>query len=220
MIEATDYSNGKGKNVTYDMYVDLMRGSDFDRELEQKRFTPHMDANIMFRINDKFEAYVPDMGKAPTVCGEMVRAMSRIGYRYLNDGDKLNDGYGRETVNPAARFLMEKGSDDVKDALKRMWAPYTPYNCDYYSDDHYETMLTNLGKALMEQFDKHPELFITPNKEDMFDYTDVYEDRDDSFDEEEEDDDYYEDEEDEEEDDYDDFSDAIDSIETEEGFEM
>lgn len=217
-IEAVDYSNGKGKNVTYDMYVDLMQGNEFDKTLAQEeRFAPNMNADIMTRINDKFEAYVPSTGNAPTLGGEMARAMSRIGYRYLNDGDKLNDGYGRETVNPAARFLMAKGSDDVKDALEQMWAPYSG---DYYSDEQYEKMLTKLGTALMTQFDEHPELFTTPNKEDMFDYADKEEDYDDSFDEEE--DDYYEEDDDYENDDYEDedFADAVDSLGTEEGMEM
>ena len=221
MIEAVDYSNGKGKNVTYDMYVDLMQGNEFDRILAQERFTPYMDSYIMTQFENKFAAYVPAMGNAPTMGGEMVRAMNRIGYRYLNDGVKLNDGYGRETVNPAARYLMAKGSDDVKDALEQMWAPYSG---DYYSDEQYEMMLTELGNALLIQFDEQPDLFSTPNKEDMFDYADKYEDRDDSYDdeeeyyEEEEEDDYEDDYEDEEE--YDDFADAVDSLGTEEGLEM
>ena len=180
-----------------------------------------MDSYIMTQFENKFAAYVPAMGNAPTMGGEMVRAMNRIGYRYLNDGDKLNDGFGRETVNPAARYLMAKGSDDVKDALEQMWAPYSG---DYYSDEQYEMMLTELGNALLIQFDEQPDLFSTPNKEDMFDYADKYEDRDDSYDdeeeyyEEEEEDDYEDDYEDEEE--YDDFADAVDSLGTEEGLEM
>lgn len=208
MIEAVDYSNGKGKNVTYEMYVDLMQGNEFDKILARENYGTDMDADIMTQIADKFDAYVPGMGNAPTLGGEMVRAMSRIGYRYLNDGDKLNDGYGRETVNPAARFLMAKGSDDVKYALGKMWAPYSG---DYYSDTQYETMMAELGNALLVQFDEHPELFTTPNKEDLFDYADKDEDRDDSYDDEEE----YEDEKG-----YDDFADAVDSLGTEEGLEM
>lgn len=216
MVEAVDYSNGKGKNVTYDMYVDMIQGNDFDMELAQAHYTPNMDVNIMERITDKFEAYVPPSGNAPTLGGEMVRAMNRIGYRYLNDGDKLNDGYGRETVNPAARYLMAKGSDEVKDALTKMWALYTGYNMP---DDDYEQMMNDLGEALMKQFDDNPDLFTTPNEEDMFNYRDPDEDYDDSFDEEEEyEEDEYEEYEDEEE--YDDFADAVDALDEGSSIEM
>lgn len=214
-IEAVDYSNGKGKNVTYDMHVDLMQGNEFDKILAQDRFTPYMDSYVMTQLENKFEAYVPGMGKAPTLGGEMVRAINRIGYRYLNDGDKLNDGYGRETVNPAARFLMAKGSDDVKDALGQMWAPCSG---DYYSDTQYETMLTELGNTLLEQFDGQPDLFTTPNKEDMLDYADKHEDRDDSYDEEEEE--YYEEEDDEYEEEWEDFASAVDSIKEQAGYDL
>lgn len=216
MVEAVDYSNGKGKNVTYDMYVDMIQGNEFDKELAQESYTPAMDADIMERITDKFEAYVPPSGNAPTLGGEMARAMNRIGYRYLNDGDKLNDGYGRETVNPAARFLMAKGSEEVKQALTEMWAPYTG---GYFSDYQYEKQLNCLGEALMKQFDDNPDLFTTPNEEDMFNYRDPDEDYDDSFDEEEEyEEDEYEEYEDEEE--YDDFADAVDALDEGSSIEM
>lgn len=219
-VEAMDYSNGKGKNVTYDMYIDMMQGSDFDRALNQEKFAPGMDGDIMSRICDKFEAYVPPLGNAPTVGGEMVRAMNRIGYRYLNDGDKMNDGYGRETVNPAARFLMEKGSDEVKNALTEMWAPYSG---DYFSDDQYEAMLNALGEALIKQLDESPELLTTPNKEDMTDYSkpedqdDTYDDEEEEFWEEDEDEDEYDDE---DEEDYEDFTDAVDSLGEEDEMEL
>ena len=39
------------------------------------------------RINKLFKELVPDTGKADSLAGELVRAMSRIGYRFYNDGD-------------------------------------------------------------------------------------------------------------------------------------
>ena len=58
------------------------------------------------RINELFEELVPGSGKAESLAGELVRAMARIGYRWYNDGDQVGIGYGRETCNPAARFLI------------------------------------------------------------------------------------------------------------------
>ena len=57
------------------------------------------------RINKLFKELVPETGKADSLAGELVRAMSRIGYRFYNDGDQLGIGYGKETCNPAGRFL-------------------------------------------------------------------------------------------------------------------
>ena len=62
------------------------------------------------RINQLFEELVPASGKAESLAGELVRAMARIGYRWYNDGDQVGIGYGRETCNPAARFLIHKGT--------------------------------------------------------------------------------------------------------------
>lgn len=50
------------------------------------------------RINKLFKELVPETGKADSLAGELVRAMSRIGYRFYNDGDQLGIGYGKETA--------------------------------------------------------------------------------------------------------------------------
>lgn len=216
-VEIIDYSNGKWKNVVYNLHADMLKGCEFDRMLASDRYTPNMDVNEFARISEKFDAFVPSSGKADTLGGEMVRAMSRIGYRYLNDGDKINDGYGKDTVNPAARFLLAKGNEKVKDAVEDMWAPGT-FLAD--SDDKYEQKLTNLARALNEQFDQNPDLFHTPNEEDMFDYR-TNEDYDDSEDDEEEWYDEYDDEgEYDDEEDYDDFADAVESLDDDEDMEL
>lgn len=52
-----------------------------------------------------FEEYVPSCGKANTIGGEILRAMTRIIYRYYNDGDMAGVGYGNRTVNSSDRYL-------------------------------------------------------------------------------------------------------------------
>lgn len=47
------------------------------------------------KINALFAELVPASGKADTVAGEIVRAVSRIGYRNYNDGDHIGVGYGK-----------------------------------------------------------------------------------------------------------------------------
>ena len=55
-----------------------------------------------------FKKLVPSNGPAETVEGEMVRAMNRIIYRCYNDGDVIGKGYGKETVDPSAKWLVSR----------------------------------------------------------------------------------------------------------------
>lgn len=61
------------------------------------------------RINALFEELVPSSGKADTVAGEIVRAVSRIGFRSSNDGDHIGVGYGEDM------FDYRDDEEDVDD---------------------------------------------------------------------------------------------------------
>ena len=141
------------------------------------------------KINALFEELVPASGKADSLAGELVRATSRIGYRFYNDGDQLGVGYGKETCNPAGRFLIKKAPKEIGDLVAALWGMYT--------EDGYEAVLDVLVGKVADYVDANPDLRSQPT-EDMFDYYDKYEDVDDSWEEDEDDeaDDYYEDEDD------------------------
>lgn len=128
------------------------------------------------RINKLFEELVPMSGKADSLAGELVRATARIGYRFFNDGDMVNQGYGKETCNPAARFLMAKGSHEIMDLTVALW--------EIFSEDAYEKVLDTLEGAVADYIEQNPDLRSQPTK-DMWDYRDEEEDQDDSWDEEE-----------------------------------
>lgn len=68
------------------------------------------------KLNEVFETisdeYMPFMGKADTIGGEMLRAVNRIVGRYYNDGDVAGEGYGCRTVNPAVRYLKSMMDKD------------------------------------------------------------------------------------------------------------
>ena len=132
-----------------------------------------------------FEELVPLTGKCESKAGEIVRAVNRIIYRFFNDGDQIGIGYGKETCNPAARFLYTEGDANVKNAIDELWG--------LADEDKYEALLDDLGGAVIEMLDKHPELRNEPTR-DMWEYRDKYEDIDDSWEEDEEDDEYEEDE--------------------------
>ena len=150
-----------------------------------------MITTVETKINALFEEFVPASGKADTVAGEIIRAIARIGYRNYNDGDHLGVGYGRETCNPAGRYIAAKCSPEIARLVSDAWG--------IYDDDTYDVALGKLEEAVVKYIEEHPELKAAPNTEDMWDYRDEDEDVD-RDDEEDEEDDYYEDydEEDEE----------------------
>lgn len=77
-----------------------------------------------------FEKHVPACGMAETVGGEILRAMTRIIYRFYNDGDMVGVGYGNETVNSSDRYLVNKVPDYV-----------TLDQFDEYHEKEYETQM-------------------------------------------------------------------------------
>lgn len=126
------------------------------------------------RINVLFEELVPASGKADSLAGELVRATCRIGYRYMNDGDHIGIGYGKETCNPAARFLLKHtGTGDgawIASIVKELWG---------LSDETtYEQKLDELNGEVADYIGNHPEL-REMETEDLFSCTVPSEDRDD-----------------------------------------
>lgn len=131
------------------------------------------------RINALFEELVPRVGKADSLAGELVRATCRIGYRHFNDGDHIGIGYGKETCNPAARFLLKyTGAGDsirIASIVKELWG---------LSDEAtYEKKLDELNGLVADYIGNHPELREVET-EDMFSCTIPEEDRDDDQEEE------------------------------------
>lgn len=112
------------------------------------------------RLNRLFEELVPETGKSDSMAGELVRATARIGHRFYNDGDCIGVGYGRETCNPAARFLGKHGNSKIAAYVKALWG--------LNDDEAYEEILDVLVGAVADYVESHPELRSTET-EDMFD---------------------------------------------------
>ena len=116
--------------------------------------------------NDKkmealFNELVPRIGKADTLAGEILRAAGRISYRWSNDGDQIGIGYGKETCNAAARFLLIHGNKDIQILVTILWglSDYTRYS---------DTLDQLIGKTV-DYINNTPELRSMPT-EDMFTY--------------------------------------------------
>lgn len=137
------------------------------------------------RINELFEKYVPSSGASDTKVGELIRALTRVSYRWFNDGDYFHEGYGAETCGKAATFLIQNTTIEIA----------TWFHDELYDEDYTE-WLEKLSIKVLEYIDdyldEHPEGGVNPY--DMFKGDNFYEDRINQNDDNNEDD-WYEDEE-------------------------
>ena len=99
---------------------------------------------------------MPPSGKAETVAGEIIRAADRIHYRWWNDGDKINVGYGKETCNGTARYL-----EKIRDAE----FPAEVWNGSL-GEDAYTDFTERLVAEMFAFIKARPELETTPNTDD------------------------------------------------------
>ena len=137
-----------------------------------------MQMNKAFeKINEYFDELVPNVGAAETKAGELVRAVSRIGFRFYNDGDHIGVGYGNETCNPAARFVASVG-EQFAEVINGLWG--------LTNDDAYEKGFNLLAERVVEYIEEHPESKVEEND---IDFNEFYY-RDEDFEYEEEDEDY------------------------------
>lgn len=67
------------------------------------------------KLNSLHQQLVPISGMCNTLKGELVRSAMRMVYRYWNDGDVCNRGYGIQTVWSSWNFIMDKASKEVTD---------------------------------------------------------------------------------------------------------
>ena len=122
------------------------------------------------RLKSLFDELVPMSGKCDSLAGELVRAANRIDYRNFNDGDHVGVGYGKETCNPAARFLLKYGDSFVKDAVNALWGVQT--------DKVYDFLVDVMIGCVCDYVESNPDLRKMPT-ENMFDSRDPDEDVDD-----------------------------------------
>lgn len=121
------------------------------------KMTPN-DKNLQILFNE----LVPRIGKASSLAGEIVRAAGRISHRWFNDGDQIGIGYGKETCNAPARFLLAHGNNKIRTLIAILWG-LTDY-------EKYESFLDQLVGEVVDFINSNPDLRTQPT-EDMFDYS-------------------------------------------------
>lgn len=132
--------------------------------MELKDFIKDVEAGkigVQDGIHKLFEEYVPMQGPAETVLGEIVRAICRIGHRCYNDGDCIGVGYGNETCNAPARYLIEVCGGDVEGEINNLWG--RNYNSDGLED---------LEDLVLGHICDQGEKLLVKNTDDMLKYID------------------------------------------------
>ena len=115
-------------------------------------------------LNGKlFDELVPDKGAADNRAGEIVRAYNRLGYRWRNDGDRINVDEGKETCNAAARFLEAYIPEKYHKALRELWD-------EYLSDELYEKKLFDFCDEMALYVSANLEELKNQPASDMFDF--------------------------------------------------
>lgn len=131
--------------------------------------------------------YVPYMGAAETRGGEIIRALDRLTYRFYNDGDRVDEGYGIETVNSSYRYLLSHLPSTIVRNLPGL-------SCSLV-DRRYEEVLLAWWQAITKYLEEHKEVFEKENNTDSREMSEEEREAARMWEQEE----YYEDEEDEEE---------------------
>jgi hypothetical protein len=114
-IEVTDKSSGKKNTIKIKIDDDPKQWySEIAEEEEIERPTAtSLKDDVSWehpQFDELVDLYVPAEGPAETELGEILRAISRILYRYLNDGDVFWRDYGIETAGSAAIYLSKTSS--------------------------------------------------------------------------------------------------------------
>jgi len=122
--------------------------------------------------NELEDKYMPACGKSKTLGGEIIRAMSRIIYKYYNDGDTVDRYY-------SSQYNHSYACDDF--LCKHVPAYHSLKNV---SENDFETLLCNRLKSLVDWLRNNMNVFKIENNEDCIENA-PYQDW---FDEEEEDD--------------------------------
>lgn len=105
------------------------------------------DANEAVTFDSLLDTLVPDMGNCNTIGGEIIRAVNKLEYRFLNDGDMIDIDYGIETCNAPARFLQSEGGPEIKKLIDEHWG--------ISDEDAYSQFITDLKDTAVK--------FITEN---------------------------------------------------------
>ncbi len=113
-------------------------------------------------FDSEYQRLVPQVGNCNTLRGEVIRAANKIDYRLYNDGDKVGSGYGHQTCDPAARFLIKKLGGNPKFGFTKTFQNLLDGNYGL-SKERYAKLVERMVDRIDRYMTSIPE---TPNTED------------------------------------------------------
>jgi hypothetical protein len=112
---------------------------------------------------DELVKLMPASGKSDTVAGELIRATSRIGYQFYNNGMGNN-------VSGALNFLRDKGAiDENTYNTIYEYSRGRIYN-GHYEGDSLQVAVERATDMTLEMITRNPVLVTMSNSEDIFDF--------------------------------------------------
>lgn len=111
--------------------------------------------------NQWWDQYIPASGKANSVGGEIMRAISRIVYRFYNDGDTVDHYYGSNfnILIGADRYLCNTLRRSIYDSMRG----------EDEDEDNYEKLLEKNMASIFNYLLQNQNLFSKRNSEDYQD---------------------------------------------------
>lgn len=143
-----------------------IKNEDKEKNVSISQLKESIDKNTETNLVTLFNKLVPASGKTGTEEGEIVRAINRLIYRFYNDGDFYNIGYGVETAAPAflclEHFANKNKIVELEDSLEKL--------SNYTSEDEYEKLLDEVGNAVVNYVNSKGEDLVKTNI-DMWDFS-------------------------------------------------
>lgn len=117
-------------------------------------------------FDSEYQRLVPQSGNCTTLRGEVIRAANKIDYRLYNDGDKVGAGYGHQTCDAAARFLIAKLGGNPKFGFTKTLQNLVDGTYGL-SKERYQKLVDRMINRIDRYMNAIPE---TPNTEDYLKY--------------------------------------------------
>ena len=113
-------------------------------------------------LEDLFEELVPSEGAAGTEAGELVRAMMKILYRDMNDGDVFYEGYGIETCADAVAYICDK--------IPKLEGWFENIAMRNFKDDNYTKAIKDVADEVVKYIFDNVENVAVTSKDDYLKY--------------------------------------------------
>lgn len=146
-----------------------------ENEEVSREASKHYYSKSLNKLYNLHNELVPEVGKSKNKAGEIVRAMSRLNYRYFNNDEIVGYRKGNDTCNSSLRYLIEEFSQltegkFISNDLQRLW------ESSFIPRKEYEGILKKASLDIANYIKDYPELKLLENELDSrFDFQDTEE---------------------------------------------